>query len=607
MSTPRTQTSTTLVKVNGQPLSATELGRVVDLTIEQDLVLPDSFTLRILDMADKASQEQQSRCVMLDADKFPVGATVAVGMGRDAAAQTVFTGTVGSVELEVELDGTPMLTIRGYDKSVKMHRERKIATFENVSDSDLVTQIASKHGLSPQATSTTVVHEHVFQDNMTDWEFLRWRSQRVGYELYVDGSTLVFRPPSSAPAGTTLTLGQNLVRLRVRMSAPSQVSSAEVVGWDRKTAQRVVGTASTASVTHANGVTDAPGVVGNKIGTGKAIMVETPVDQTSEATKVAQSILDGIAQDFMQLECIALGDTAIAPGKKIKIAGVSTKFNGSYYVSSATHRVTAHEGYLTHVVVSGRKPQTLSALLAPDGAHGHANLGVVHPGVMVGIVTNNKDEGGEARVKVKLPALGDKESRWARLATPMSGDSFGMMFLPEVNTEVIVAFEQGDINHPYIVGSLWNGTKKPPKAPTAVVDASTGEVKERILKTRSGHTITINDSNDAPLISIIDKTGNNKIIINSQSNEISLKSAGNLSLEATGTMTIKGASINVEATGQLSSKGASISSEATGQFTAKGAQATLEGTAKLDVKGGAMAEVSASGMMTIKGAMVSIN
>ena len=75
-----------------------------------------------------------------------------------------------------------------------------------------------------------------------------------------------------------------------------------------------------------------------------------------------------------------------------------------------------------------------------------------------------------------------------------------MMFLPEVNTEVVVAFEQGDVNHPYVVGSLWNGTKKPPKAPTAVVDGSTGEVKERILKTRSGHIITINDSNDAPQI-----------------------------------------------------------------------------------------------------------
>ena len=96
-------------------------------------------------------------------------------------------------------------------------------------------------------------------------------------------------------------------------------------------------------------------------------------------------------------------------------------------------------------------------------------------------------------MKVKFPWLANDESAWARLAVPMAGAGRGFYFIPEVNDEVLVAFEQGDINRPYVIGCVWNGRDAPPEPASKVVDAS-GKVNQRILKSRLGHTITIDDS-----------------------------------------------------------------------------------------------------------------
>src|SRR5664280_3415392 len=105
-------------------------------------------------------------------------------------------------------------------------------------------------------------------------------------------------------------------------------------------------------------------------------------------------------------------------------------------------------------------------------------------GVVVGVVTNNQDPDGFGRVKVKFPWLSDvDESDWARVAAPMAGNKRGFYFLPEVDDEVLVAFEHGDVRFPYVLGALWNGKDAPP--------ATNGDGKNnvRVIQSRSGHVI----------------------------------------------------------------------------------------------------------------------
>jgi uncharacterized protein involved in type VI secretion and phage assembly len=171
-------------------------------------------------------------------------------------------------------------------------------------------------------------------------------------------------------------------------------------------------------------------------------------------------------------------------------------------------------------------------------------------GVAAGIVTNNKDPDKLGRLKITFPWLSDdNETDWVRMTTFMTGGGHGVFFLPEVGDEVLVAFEHGDINRPYVIGALWNGVAQPPE------NNSDGQNNIRKIKSRSGHEIIFNDNNTAKQekieirtnaghkivlddsagqekIEIADKTGNNKIIMDSVQNSINIESVMQLNIKS---------------------------------------------------------------------------
>src|SRR5579859_5028492 len=118
-------------------------------------------------------------------------------------------------------------------------------------------------------------------------------------------------------------------------------------------------------------------------------------------------------------------------------------------------------------------------------AHETATTGVAKIfGVEVAIVTNVQDPDKLGRVKVCFPRLPDKpESTWARVVQPAAGAGRGFYWLPEVNDEVLVAFQLGDAHVPYVLGALWNGKDKPMDG--AYADENT----TRMIQTKSGHQV----------------------------------------------------------------------------------------------------------------------
>ncbi len=164
-------------------------------------------------------------------------------------------------------------------------------------------------------------------------------------------------------------------------------------------------------------------------------------------------------------------------------------------------------------------------------------------GVSVGVVTNNKDPDKLGRVKVKFPWLSDQdESYWARVLTPMAGKERGIYCLPEVDDEVLVAFEQGQVEFPYILGSLWNGKDKPPAV------NEDGKNNQRLIKSRSGHQIILDDTEGEEKIIIRDKTEKNEVIIDSSKNAMTIKVEQDLTVEAKGKISLKssGGDLSIE-------------------------------------------------------------
>jgi uncharacterized protein involved in type VI secretion and phage assembly len=126
-------------------------------------------------------------------------------------------------------------------------------------------------------------------------------------------------------------------------------------------------------------------------------------------------------------------------------------------------------------------------------------------GVYPATVVSVQDPESLGRVRIALPSTdGSARPRelWARLATLMAGAGRGTWFVPDVNDEVLVAFEAGDVRRPYVVGALWNPKSPPP----ARMDAA-GENNLKMLRSRSGITITIDDTDGAERLAVATPAG----------------------------------------------------------------------------------------------------
>jgi phage baseplate assembly protein V len=188
-------------------------------------------------------------------------------------------------------------------------------------------------------------------------------------------------------------------------------------------------------------------------------------------------------------------------------------------------------------------------------------------GVTVGIVTNNKDPDGLGRVKATLPWMADQvETDWARVVTLMAGASRGVYFLPEINDEVLVAFEHGDPGTPYVLGGLWNGKDKPPES------NSDGKNDLRTVKSRSGSLIRFTDTDGDAKIEIIDSSAKNMIVISTKDNSIAITASGDVTIQSNnGKLKLTGNSVEITSASTVKIEASqSMAVKSSGDLTVKG-------------------------------------
>ena len=140
-------------------------------------------------------------------------------------------------------------------------------------------------------------------------------------------------------------------------------------------------------------------------------------------------------------------------------------------------------------------------------------------GVVTAIVTNNKDPENMARIKVKFPWMGeakDKDSNWVRIASMMGGKDRGAYFIPEVEDEVLIAFENGDVNSPYMIGALWNGKDTPTHS------NDDGKNDERCITSRSGHTFRFDDKDGEEVFELMDKSKKRRLTFKTKGKKIEI-------------------------------------------------------------------------------------
>lgn len=243
-------------------------------------------------------------------------------------------------------------------------------------------------------------------------------------------------------------------------------------------------------------------------------------------------------------------------------------------------------------------------------------------GVVAGIVAENYNQEMPGRLKVQIPVRDEEANqlRWAKTAVPYTGKSWGQYFLPEKNDQVLLAFEHGNIEMPYVIGSI-------PRDNDSFVKKSSDEnntIKE--IRTKNGSRIRFEDQGegegDQDKISIFTAKDSHQIILDNEKKILSFSDKEkNCSMEL---QTEKGC-INIRAAKKLVIQvGDTIKITLNGESGAVGIEADkvsvkagrsvelqTDGTAKyigqqISLEASSMLKLSSNGMITAAGSPVKL-
>jgi len=448
-----------------------------------------------------------------------------------------------------------------------MHRGRRTESYVGMKDSDIARKVAERLRLTEVAIDDSgPVIEHISQANETDWAFLQRRAREIGFEVGVDKGTFFFRKPAAASGGaedvdyTTedplkLVFGQDLLEFHPRISSAEQVKEVSVRGWDPVHKRALVGRSPAQS--SAAKLKTNPAELAGLFGDPTYTCVDRPLASQAAVDATAKALSERIGSAFAEAVGIARGNPKLKAGTPVTIGVVADDFAGKYVITSSRH-VFDKDGYRTRFVVSGRLDRSMLALAGGAGSGGSVTAPVY--GVVVALVTNNDDPEKLGRVKLKFPWLADDfESDWARLVQLGAGPRSGAVFIPEVNDEVLVAFEHGDVRRPYVVGSLWNWVDKPRHVDTPSHSGSlfdNGKVRRRGFVSRRGHRQAFLDADGESGIDLVTSDDKLRITLNETGTEILVKSDGTIVIDSTRDIAIKsGANLSIEASGNLTLKG----------------------------------------------------
>jgi uncharacterized protein involved in type VI secretion and phage assembly len=613
-----TVAKTLVVEIGGTRLPADLANTLVDGYVDDSRTLPDTFVLRFRD---------PSR-VLLDKAGIKIGseARLLASSGAGGSPKPLLKGEVTALELDFDETGT-FTVVRGMDRAHRLFRGRRVAAYQNMTVADICRRVAQRAGLRTGTIDVSgPVLEHAAQANVSDWEFLRDLAEDAGAQVYViDGALHVTKPTeaSGAPGSSAradrdplvLELGKNLVRCRAGVTAAEQVSQVQVRGWDTRTKQALVATAEAGTAdTVQLGI--GPADAARPFGKADYLVTDNTYGAQARVEQVAKALAQRIAGSFAEMEAVIQGNPDVRAGGAVALSGVGAPFEGRYTVTASRHVFDAERGYETWVTVSGQQERSLSALAG--AATGRAGRFPEMEGVVIGLVSDTKDPDKLSRVKVKFPWLSEEYvSDWARCAQTSGGGGTNgkgtSAFVPEVGDEVLVGFEQGRLDRPYVLGCLFNGKDKPSTASGELIDGTSGAVNRRSFSSRSGNQLELLDNasgrqgvrvvtGDGKLTIDLDRKGT-KIIVHSDGtveidakDKVTVKAGNGALMDAgNGTLELTGKSVKVTAqTGvQVDGGSGKVGLTTSGGVEVKGTQVAVNGTARTEIKGGATCTINA--------------
>jgi Rhs element Vgr protein len=483
---------------------------------------------------------------------------IALRYEGDDADTMLFDGLVVRHAVESLAEGT-QLRVELKDAAFKLTRQRKSAVFRKQSDDQIIGKLIRDAGVRVGKLATTKpAHDELVQYYASDWDFIVARADVMGMVVSVHLGAVSVQP--MAPAGEPrLELAHGLgsvSELELELDAGQQWAEVAGVGWDlQKQALTAPEQADDPKIQVGKQGKLDPAAVAAALGGGQYTLLHPAALPPAELKAWADARLLRSRLALLRGRAVVPGNPKLAPLDTVTVSGVGDRFDGTALVSAVIHRVD-HDGWQTELRL-GLSPEWF--VRQPDIAEVPAGgLLPAITGLQIATVAAfEADPLGEHRIKVKLPALDDKQGFvWARVARPDAGKERGQVFWPEPKDEVVVGFLDGDPRQAIVLGALHGKTNPPPAAAGQPSEAN----DTRAIVSRAGSLIAFDDKkktitiatpgknsvvidDQAKAITIADQHGNT---ITMDDKGITLKSASDLTIDAAGKVAIKGSAVDVQ-------------------------------------------------------------
>jgi len=602
-------------------IEGTDILHFSSFTLEQKFNEHHKFELRF----DHDVVETQGIFTLQKSKDF-MGKNITVEFGFGDGAEQIFVGKVTRVEFSQSHGYHGALIVSGYSPTILIDRGPDLGSYYDKDLKAIIQQATSDVSANDLKMKVQPVHsgsiDYIIQYRESDFDFINRLSAEYHEWFYYDGATMVFGKPNNLPQ-VQLVYGRNLQNLQYALQvaplkytkfaySPVQDQILTSDGQGRSMGSADMAHAISASNSLYSKVYKQPLPI--RVNTAKDIN-----DYVQNEQKALMSELVRITGSSDEPQ-VAIGSVVDISMSKREVTDFTMEDFGKFLVTSIFHHVDGLNHYYN----------TFEAVAADTERLPVYNAQKPFADMQLATVIDNNDPKKQSRIRVKFKweCSTNDTTEWLRIVSPsagaddQNGSNRGFMAIPEKNDQVLVAFEEGNIARPVIMGSVYhnnNGNSN---------KQQNNHIKS--LSTRSGHLIQFDDSDNTQGITITDRKGN-VINIDTQNNNVTITALENMTLNAKNmhinvqesmdinvqkdlTVSVQENSIAMSAGKKVSVNAVDISMDGSNSIAANGkasvkvqsAQTEITGTASAKVSGGTL-DLEGSGLANLKAPLVKIN
>jgi len=334
-----------VIRLDGQPRPEVGAG-LVSLLVEETTLGLFRCEARL---GNWGTAGQSVGYVYFGRDVVDFGKPFAVELGPPNASRRVFDGKITALEGHYPHEQAPELTVLAEDNFQDLRMVRRTRSFEDLSDADVVRQVAGEHSLGAQIDLDGPTYRVLTQLNQSDLAFLRERVSAVDAELWVEDGTLHAQARTRRDAGTVaLRYGSNLLEFSVLADLAHQRSSVRVSGWNVGGKEAIDEEAGESAVQgELAGGRSGSAVLGEALGQRNERVVSSVPLTGTEAQEMAKAQYRRRARQFVRGTGEADGAAAMRVGTTVDLKDLGPLFSGKYYVTRCRHTFDGARGFRT--------------------------------------------------------------------------------------------------------------------------------------------------------------------------------------------------------------------------------------------------------------------